>query len=451
MRFDGYQKVSPPPKRKEEPQMLPDFRVGDQLQLRALDPQQHFTKPPPRYSEAALVKELESRNIGRPSTYASIISTIQERGYARLQNRAFYAEKIGEIVTDRLVESFPWLLDYGFTAGMEDRLDAIASGASEWRAVLDEFYARFKDALGRAEDGMRSNKSAPTEISCPDCGRRMHVRVASSGIFLGCEGYGLPPAERCKKTINLTPGDEAESVDEAQAQSQLRARHRCPRCRAAMRPWLVDESRRLHICDATGCGGLELETGKFRIKGYDGPQLQCDRCGADMHLKDGRFGKYFACTGDDCKNTRKLLRSGQPAPPKMDPIPLPHLRCAKVDDHYLLRDGAAGLFLAASKYPKLRETRSPRVSELRPLAEQLPEKYRHLGCAPDKDPDGHDTWVRFDRKQDEIYVRGETDGKPSGWSARWRDGSWRAAAAATKSAAAGAKKPPATRRRARRS
>ncbi|MEJ2131937.1 MAG: type I DNA topoisomerase, partial [Gammaproteobacteria bacterium] len=131
-RFDGYTRVQPPLVRKEEDQTLPEYEIGDKLNLIELDPIQHFTKPPPRYGEASLVRELEKRGIGRPSTYAAIISTIQDRGYVSLVNKRFHAEKIGELVTDRLNESFEDLMDYGFTASMEEELDAIAEGQAKW-------------------------------------------------------------------------------------------------------------------------------------------------------------------------------------------------------------------------------------------------------------------------------------------------------------------------------
>ena len=116
-----------------------------------------------------------------------------------VKSRRFYAEKIGEIVTDRLVENFDDLLDYGFTASMEEKLDAIAAGKSEWREVLDSFYAEFRARLDKAENdegGMRGNDPIPTDIDCPSCGRKMQIRAGSTGVFLGCSGYNLPPKER---------------------------------------------------------------------------------------------------------------------------------------------------------------------------------------------------------------------------------------------------------------
>jgi len=146
-----------------------------------------------------------------------------------------------------------------------------------------------------------------------------------------------------------------------------------------------------------------------------------------MQLKSGRFGKYFGCTSEQCKNTRKLLRSGQAAPPKSDPVAMPELRCEKVDDHYVLRDGASGLFLAASKFPKHRETRAPLVSELIPHKNELDPKHLYLLDAPQKDPDGNPAILRFSRKAGEQYVQTEIDGKPTGWKAFYRKGRWQVA------------------------
>ncbi len=429
LKFDGYTRVMKPMGRKDEDQSLPDLAEGTAMSLEVLDPRQHFTKPPARYTEASLVKELEKRGIGRPSTYAAIISTIQDRGYVKLENRRFYAEKLGDIVTERLKESFPDLMDYSFTARMEDGLDEVADGERNWQALLDAFYAEFKKELDAAqsEEGMRPNQPVPTDIDCPTCGRKMQIRTASTGVFLGCSGYNLPPKERCKTTIDLLPGEEAVAADadEEAETDALRAKHRCPKCGTAMDSYLIDETRKLHICgNSPDCDGYEVEHGKFRIKGYDGPTIECDKCGSEMQLKSGRFGKYFGCTNSECKNTRKLLRSGEVAPPKMDPIDMPELACQKVDDHYVLRDGASGLFLAASKFPKNRETRPPLVKELKAHAEELPEKYRYLLDAPSEDPDGRPAQIRFSRKAKEQFVMSDENGKATGWKATYDGSRW---------------------------
>lgn len=427
--FDGFQRVMPPGGKGEEP-ILPDFKVGELVEIQPpMRPTQHFTKPPARFSEAALVKELEKRGIGRPSTYAAIIGTIQDKGYVRVDNRRFFANKMGEIVTDRLVSCFDDLMDYEFTANMEGQLDSVAEGKKPFKQVLNEFYAGFSQKLTRAQEEMLGNQATATNISCPACQRPMLVRVATTGTFLGCSGYSAPKDEQpCKQTINLVPGDEAidEGIDAEEAEVKaLMNKRRCTQCNSTMDSFLVDASRKLHVCgNNPDCDGFEVEQGSFKIKGYDGPSLECDRCASEMQLKTGRFGKYFGCTNDQCKNTRKLLKNGQPAPPKMDPISMPDLKCRKVEDHYVLRDGATGLFLAASGFPRNRETRAPLLKEIRGVKAQLPEKYAFLFNGPDTDPDGNPTLIRYSRKTAEMYLGSEIDGKASKWKQFWRNGRW---------------------------
>ena len=430
MLFDGFLQVQPQASKKEDEVDLPNVSPGDVLTLEKLDPSQHFTKPTARYSEAALVKELEKKGIGRPSTYASIISTIQDRGYVRVENKRFYAEKMGEIVTDRLAENFSNFMDYSFTAEMEESLDLVAEGKQNWTSLLDTFYSDFSRRLElaeAAEGGMRSNAPTEIDIACSNCERPMAIRTASTGVFLGCTGYGLPPKERCKQTLNLTAGDEAISVDaDDEAESRLLMnKRRCQKCNTSMTSYLIDESRKLHVCgNNPDCDGYEIEEGQFKIKGYEGPIINCDKCSADMQLKSGRFGKYFGCTAADCKNTRKLLKNGEAAPPKMDPIPMPDLACRKVEDHYVLRDGAAGLFLAASQYPKKRETRSPLVSELLTVKDQLESKYKFLTKGPEVDPKGNPAVIRYSRKNKQHYITSEKDGKTTSWRSYFSGGLW---------------------------
>jgi len=430
MQFDGWTRVHPQLSKGEDTH-LPDLAVGEVLTLNELEPTQHFTKPPARFGEASLVKELEKRSIGRPSTYASIISTIQDRGYVRLDKKRFYAEKMGEIVTDSLSESFKNLMSFDFTANMEQELDAIAEGEASWKEVLNGFYKNFTKQLENAdkpseEGGMRNNEPIPTDIDCPTCGRKMTIRTASTGVFLGCSGYALPPKERCTKTMNLTAGEEAVSVlAEDQETEALRAMHRCPKCSTAMDSYLIDETRKLHVCGNNPvCDGVELEQGTFKIKGYDGPLLECDRCESQMELKSGRFGKYFGCTNEECKNTRKLLANGEAAPPKEDPVQLPELACEKSEAHFVLRDGAAGIFLAASTFPRSRETRAPKVEELKRFRDRISSKFYYLADAPLKDPDGNLAVVRYSRKTKSQYVMSEVEGKATGWMAKFVEDKW---------------------------
>ena len=448
MRFDGFTRAWPTAttKRGREDRELPTLSEGEALQLTQLSPSQHFTRPPPRFTEASLVKELEQRGIGRPSTYASTIATIQERGYAVLKARRFHAEKIADIVTDRLVECFENLLDYDFTALMERELDRVADGELPWRELLDRFYADFKkqlDAADKKSGGMRANTPTTTDLPCPDCKRKMQVRTASTGIFLGCSGYGEPEPERCRKTINLLseeeiaaelasaaataePGSAATVAEDEEALElrRLREQQRCPECGTATERYIVDRARSLLICgNSPDCGGCIVEEGEFAYPSYTGKTLVCDRCGADMQLRKGRFGPFFGCSGKDCKNTRKVLKNGEPAPPKMIPVQMPELRCAKVDDHFVLRDGAAGLFLAASRFPKNRETRTPLVEELLAHRDEIDPKYAFLLEAPTKDSVGQSFAVRFNRKNNEQYVASE--GGKGRFKASYADGQWR--------------------------
>ncbi|MBL1377919.1 type I DNA topoisomerase [Zobellella iuensis] len=432
LRFAGWTKVLAPQSRKGEDTELPAVQAGEVLNLDRLEPKQHFTKPPARFTEAALVRELEKRGIGRPSTYASIISTIQDRGYVKVESRRFFAEKMGEIVADRLQESFAELMNYDFTAQMESKLDEIAGGSLNWTQVLDAFYAEFSDELEKAErpseeGGMRANQMVLTDIDCPACGRKMGIRTATTGVFLGCSGYALPPKERCKQTINLIPGDDFVLANDDEAETDaLRAKHRCAKCGTAMDAYLIDDKRKLHVCGQNpDCDGYELEEGQFKLKGYEGPVIDCDRCGAEMQLKNGRFGKYMACTNEACGNTRKILKSGEVAPPKEDPVHLPELPCSQSDAYFVLRDGAAGVFLAASNFPKSRETRAPLVEELVRFKDRLPAKFLYLAEAPTQDPEGNKAVVRFSRKNKEQYVMTEVNKKATGWTAHYTDGKWR--------------------------
>ena len=434
--FDGYTKISQPSKSDDE-DVLPPLREGEELKLNEVHLDQKFTKPPARYSEAALVKELEKKGIGRPSTYANIISTIQDRGYVEIQNRRFFVKKIGHIVAERLIESFDDIMDYEFTANLENNLDSVARGELDWRNVLDDFYNAFQKDLVSAseENGMRGNKPTSTNITCPSCNKtNMVIRNSSNGVFLGCSGYENIGDDQCKETLNLVSGDEAISLDDTEEAENLLIKKRCPKCDTSMDNYLIDENRKLHVCGKNpDCDGFLIEDGQFKIKGYDGPTLECHKCGSEMQLKTGRFGKYFGCLNDNCGATRALQRNGEPKPLTMEPIELPDLRCVKCEDHYLLRDSMKGLFLAASQYPKNRETRAPKVHEIKDLKDQftnacrfLPEKDKHiyLLSAPEKDKDGNPYVIRYNRTDDIHYVASEKDGKKTKWTATYSNGEW---------------------------
>jgi DNA topoisomerase I len=429
LQFDGWTRVLPVPRKADERQLLPWVKVPSLLQLQRLDPSQHFTKPPARYGEASLVKELEKRGIGRPSTYANIISTIQERGYVRSDNKRFYAEKMGEIVTDRLLQSFQGLMSYDFTARMETILDDIAGKKTDWKAVLDHFFTDFSTQLASAEKevdegGMQQNQMVLTNIDCSRCGCKMGIRTASTGVFLGCSGYtGTSPTERCKQTINLIPEGEVLNLleDDSAETVALRARHRCDSCGTAMDSYWMDQKKRLYVCgNNPRCSGYRVE----EVANSRRSVVSCEKCGSEMVLKTGRFGKYMGCSQSDCGNTRKILRNGDLAPPKEDPIPLPELKCSQSEAYFVLRQGAAGLFLAANTFPKDRESRSPLVEELVRFKDRLPEKLHYLTEAPITDPQGNPTVIRFSRKTKQHYIASEKTAKNNGWSLFYSQDQW---------------------------
>ena len=434
--FDGYTKISQASKSDGE-DILPPLDEGEVLKLNEINLEQKFTKPPARFSEAALVKELEKKGIGRPSTYANIISTIQDRGYVEIQNRRFFVKKIGHIVTERLLESFDDIMDYEFTANLENNLDRVAQGEVDWRNILDDFYTSFKNDLEIASNedtGMRGNRPTSTNIVCPCSKTNMVIRNSSNGVFLGCSGYQNIGDDKCKETLNLISGDEAVSVDDAEEAENLLIKKRCPKCDTSMDNYLIDENRKLHVCGKNpDCDGYLVEQGQFKIKGYDGPTLECHKCGSEMQLKTGRFGKYFGCLNDNCGATRALQRNGEPKPLMMEPISLPDLPCIKCEDHYLLRDSMKGLFLAASKYPKNRETRAPKVSEINNLSNEILEacrflpdtnKHSYLMSAPEKDRDGNPYVIRYNKSEDVHYLASEKDGKKTKWTAVFNNGEW---------------------------
>ena len=434
--FDGFTRVLKTSSKEED--ILPSLQEGQLINMDRVELEQKFTKPPARYSEAALVRELEKKGIGRPSTYANIISTIQDRGYVQIENKRFFVKKIGHIVAERLIESFHDIMDYDFTANLENSLDEVANGEADWRNVLDNFYKSFQNDLISASDedsGMRpGNIPTITDIVCV-CGKtNMVIRNSSNGVFLGCSGYQNEGNDKCKETLNLISGDEAVSVDDSEEAENLLIKKRCPECDTSMDNYLIDEFRKLHVCGKNpDCNGYLVEDGKFKIKGYDGPTLECHKCGSEMQLKTGRFGKYFGCLNDNCGATRALQRNGEPKPITMEPIEMPDLKCIKCEDHYLLRDSMKGLFLAASQYPKNRETRAPKVSEINKLHNEiveacrfLPNKEKHMYLleAPENDVDGNPYIIRYNRTDDVHYLASEKDGKKTKWTATYSDGEW---------------------------
>ncbi len=233
--------------------LLPELAEGQPLMLQDLQAKQHFTQPPPRYSEASLIKELEERGIGRPSTYASILTTIVDREYVTLKKHRLYATELGWFINELLVQNFPNIVNTKFTAGMEKSLDEIEQGQYPYLKVLNEFYEQFSGTLQSAQSNMLNMKGVgwPTDLKCPRCERSLQIKWSRNGPFLACSGY-----PDCSFSSN----------------------------------YQRDEKGKIHLAEEDESSG-EI----------------CDKCGRPMVQKKGRFGAFLACSGyPDCRNTRSL-------------------------------------------------------------------------------------------------------------------------------------------------
>jgi len=418
--FDGYTKVAGIRNSKDD-QQLPELEEGNPLDLKALDLDQHFTQPPARYTEASLVRKLEELGIGRPSTYATIISTIQERGYAEQKKnlflrcehypkcrytvpcnlygkpvgppiqdatcnackgtmalkegkRCFYATELGEVVTDKLVRHFPKIMDTAFTSHMEDQLDLVEEAETDWLQVVREFWGPFSAALEAAAEQMESTKHQAVEEAgpCPDCGAPLVKRWSKRGPFLGCSKY-----PDCTYTRDLNGNDRPKPKP---------TEHTCEVCDGTMllrhnrrgQPFLGCENypkcRNTLPCDADGNPVRDEPTGQT-----------CEKCGAPMVVKNGRRGPFMACSAfPKCRNTkplpkdeaadgeagpktgRKVARK-RPARRKAKAIPTDR-DCPDCGAKLVIRSGRRGQFLGCSAYPKCRHTENL-PDDLKPTAD----------------------------------------------------------------------------------
>ena len=298
LKFDGFLKVYQEGKDQadeEDEEMkhrLPMVTQGELLKFKAIRPEQHFTEPPPRYNEATLVKRLEADGVGRPSTYASILSTIQEREYVKKEGGRFVPTELGMVVTDLLLESFDDIFDVSYTARMEQELDEIEEGKLDWRTAMSEFYERFDKDLKHAEEHMTNIKrmERPTDLICEKCGKPLVIKWGKHGSFIACTGY-----PDCTYTRELTV--DLPDVDKVDLSEQ-------------------------------------------------GEEEYCENCGRPMVLKKGRFGTFFACSGyPDCKTTKQIGGAQ-----KKPDVALEE-KCPQCDSHLVLKTGRFGEFTACSNYP----------------------------------------------------------------------------------------------------
>jgi DNA topoisomerase-1 len=278
---------------------LPQVGEGERLKLRKLLPEQHFTEPPPRFNEATLVKVLEEKGIGRPSTYASILSVIQNREYVEKNQGRFYPTELGMLVSDLLVKNFRDIFDVAYTARMEEELDEVEEGKLSWTDALDEFYNKFKKDLRLAEREMADVKGEgiPTEVKCEKCGKAMVIRLGRNGQFLACTGY-----PDCDGTSDLPPALAAQYASAAPPPPEVAAEN-------------------------------------------------CQKCGKPMAVKRGRFGYFLACTGyPECRNTKKIvIKEGNATAVGDTPL---EEQCPECGNHLVIKHGRYGQFTACSNYPQ---------------------------------------------------------------------------------------------------
>ncbi len=303
-KFDGFLKVyeeSRDEDKKTSPEdvnvTLPQLSEGESLRLIQLDPVQHFTEPPPRFTEASLVKALEEKGIGRPSTYAAILTTIQDREYALKKQAKFRPTELGTVVTDQLVKHFPDIFDVRYTARMEEELDAVEEGTSTWVETLSGFYTKFEKDLTEATVNMENIKrqEIPTDEVCEKCGKPMVIKWGQFGSFMACTGY-----PECSNTKEIKADEDEEAGEKTEEEA-------------------IDP---------------------------------CESCGKPMVLKRGRFGQFLACTGyPDCKTTRKIGPGENK--PKVPDIPTDE-PCPECKSNLVIKEGRFGPFTACSSYPKCR-------------------------------------------------------------------------------------------------
>ncbi len=308
LKFEGFLKVYQEGKDQSDEEdeelkhRLPLVTEGEILRLKAIRPEQHFTEPPPRYNEATLVKRLEADGVGRPSTYASILSTIQEREYVKKESNRFTPTELGMVVTDLLLESFDDIFDVKYTARMEEELDEIEDGKLDWREAMSEFYQRLDGDIKHAEEHMTDIKrmEKPTGLTCEKCGKPLVIKWGKHGSFIACTGY-----PECTYTRELTV--DLPDVDKVDLTEQ-------------------------------------------------GDEEYCENCGRPMVLKKGRFGSFMACTGyPDCKTTKQLGGKQKKADQQLDE------KCPQCGNNLVVKFGRFGEFTACSNYPKCKYVRQKTI------------------------------------------------------------------------------------------
>jgi DNA topoisomerase-1 len=327
--------------------LLPELNEKEKLNLLKLDTQQKFTQPPPRFSEASLVRELEEKGIGRPSTYAAILSTIQDREYVRLEKGKFFPTELGTVVTELLVKSFPTILDLAFTADMENKLDAIEGAMRKRVETLKEFYGPFANELKMAKSEMNNVKieDTPTDKVCEKCNSPMVIKWGKNGRFLCCSNY-----PECKNTMNFTY-DENGKVKHVETQS---TDIKCNKC---AKPMLVKEGRFGQFLACSGypeckntMNAAKNENGEIIAQEAPTTDEVCELCGKPLAIKRGRYGQFLGCTGyPECKNIKKTGKDGKVTTQE---TVLSDEVCELCGKPMAVKRGRYGQFLGCTGYPE---------------------------------------------------------------------------------------------------
>jgi DNA topoisomerase-1 len=329
IKFDGFLKIMPDARGKEN--VIPDkVKVGDVLTIDEIDTQQKFTEPPRRYSEAGLINLLEKEGIGRPSTYASIISVIQERSYAIRDGGSLRPTLLGQMVVDFLQRFFAETIDPQFTAHMEESLDQIEEGNISRKDALDEFYGPFSNQLidleGKIEEGANKLFRVGTDVECEKCGAPTDLRFWKGSFFLGCSNY-----PDCKTTVNLPPDIAAQY----------------------------------------GEGAIVVAEALAAAAASTSETIPCETCGGVMELKTGRFGRYYKCTDPDCAKTASVSTG----------VVCPTCKEGELVEKYSTKRRRT--FYSCSRYPDCRYAISEKPELLCPVCEEgvLTEKSGTLVCS----------------------------------------------------------------------
>jgi len=330
---------------------LPQVSVGEILELLSLKTEQKFTQPPPRFSEASLVRELEEKGIGRPSTYAAILSTIQERDYVRMEKGKFFPTDLGMLVTELLVKNFPKIMDVSFTASLETQLDLIEEGKMNRLDTLNDFYIPFEGELKNARQNMRTVKreELPTDKTCEKCGSPMVIKWGKNGQFMACSNY---PA--CKNTQNFTRTEDGQIVPVEVETAEID--HPCEKCG---KPMAVKRGKFGPFLGCTGypeCKNIvnvkKDENGALTAAEKDMSDVACEKCGRPMATKRGKFGPFLGCTGyPECQHIMKV-KKGRDGTVKPQVEEATDAVCNQCGKPMAVKRGKFGRFLGCTGYPE---------------------------------------------------------------------------------------------------